>query len=385
MPRNKPGPLTPMPSVKLAYVIARPRKDGTFRVKFFVPERLRPYGWPAERTLPFTGTRTGNLNDADEVARIFADAKSLYEQLMNARLGAEPGPKPYSIPALARIWQDPEGFYWPRLKPRTRRFYEKVMATHVIPWSTVNGDPDVRSLKRPMVVTFLRTFKDYPHVAKHVRATLQSLMTVALDEGWMELNPVAGIKLVGPAKTHVDLWTAADVDQHIDEAIAMGWIGGARLVLALWETCARVTDAMVWRRGEHYDPASGMFSYDTNKTDEEVADLPISARLQDLLNTPLTLHLVTDPAGLPYEPVRDDNRLTKDFRRLNDRCASKGGRRLVLRQLRHSAINDAIDKGATLEGVQSATAHASERTVKIYVRRNNKRATEVQRLRGIVK
>lgn len=386
MTSKKNGPQTQMPSVKLdlpPYVIARPRADGTFRVKFFVPARLRPYGWPAERTLPFTGTRTGNLNDPDEVARIFADAQALYDQLMAARMGAEAGPKPFSIPALAHIWQDPDGFYWSKLAPRTRRFYEKVMAAHVYPWSAANGDRDIRGLDRVQVLAFLRLFQDRPHVQKHVRATLQQLMTVALDEGWIDMNPVAGIRLSNPTRTRITRWMKEDVDQHVDMALSIGWIGGARLILALWETCARVTDAMIWRRGEHYDPA-GVFNYDTNKTDEEVADLPISARLRDLLNTPATLHLIVDPAELPYEAVRDDNRLGKDFRRLNDRVVAAGGRRLILRQLRHSAINDALDAGATPKSVQSVTAHASERTLNIYVRRSNKRATEVQRLRGIV-
>ena len=373
MANRKNGRPTQMPSVKLdfpPYVIVKPpRKDGTHRVVFLVPARLRPSGWPAERTLPCTGTRTGNLNDPDEVARIIADAKRLHAELLAARLGAEAGPKPFSIPALARIWQDPDGFYWSKLAPRTRRFYEKVMAAHVYPWSAANGDRDIRGLDRVQVLAFLRLFQDRPHVQKHVRATLQQLMAVALDEGWIDLNPVAGIRLSNPTRTRITRWMKEDVDQHVNMALSIG--------------CARVTDAMIWRRGEHYDP-SGVFNYDTNKTDEEVADLPISARLRDLLNTPATLHLITDPAGLPYEAVRDDNRLGKDFRRLNDRVVAAGGRRLILRQLRHSAINDALDAGATPKSVQSVTAHASERTLNIYVRRSNKRATEVQRLRGIV-
>jgi len=141
---------------------------------------------------------------------------------------------------------------------------------------------------------------------------------------------------------------------------------------------------MIWRRGEHYDPSTGRFNYETNKTSEEVADLPISQRLRELFDDPITLHLVLDPSGQPYEAVRDDNRTGKDFRRLNDKVVAAGGRRLVLRQLRHSAINHALDCGATLEGVKSATAHASDRTLQIYVRRSAKRAAKVQQLRGII-
>lgn len=388
MTRPKNGQRTPMPSVKLdlpPYVIVRgPRADGTYRVVFAVKKSLRPSGWPAERTLPIEN-RKGDLSDPVEVAAIIRDAENFHAELLAMRLGAEPSDAPYSIPALAKIWQDPAGDYWPNLKPRTRRFYEKVMAAHIIPWSKSNRDADIRSLDRPAMLALFRLFNDRPHVRKHVRSTIQQLMTVAMDEGWITSNPVQGIRLKGPPKTKATIWTAEDVDAHVAMATQMGWIGWARCILALWETCARVTDAMIWMRGAHYDPANGLFNYDTNKTDEEVVDLPISDRLRKMLDEPPTLFLVTGPDGLPYEAVRDDNRMGKDFRRLNDRVVAAGGRRLVLRFLRHGAINHAFDCAATEKGVQSLTAHSSDRTLNIYARRSAKRALEVQKLRGIVK
>lgn len=67
----------------LRHVSVRPRADGTFRVLFEVPVRLRPRGWPATRPLPATG-RTGRL-DATEVAAIKTDAKRLMADLERAR------------------------------------------------------------------------------------------------------------------------------------------------------------------------------------------------------------------------------------------------------------------------------------------------------------
>lgn len=71
----------------LPYVSFRPRQDGTFRVLFEVPARLRPAGWPSTRPLP-AQKRRGNLEDPDEVARIVADAKRLLSELEKARLVA---------------------------------------------------------------------------------------------------------------------------------------------------------------------------------------------------------------------------------------------------------------------------------------------------------
>lgn len=74
----------------LAYVSIRPRADGTHRVLFEVPARLRPPGWPATRPLPLTHERRGNLGDKSEVAAIKVDARRLVVQLEEARRAGRP-------------------------------------------------------------------------------------------------------------------------------------------------------------------------------------------------------------------------------------------------------------------------------------------------------
>ncbi len=71
----------------LPYVSFRPRQDGTFRVLFEVPARLRPPGWPSTRPLP-AQNRRGNLEDSDEVERIIVDGKRLLAELEKARHAA---------------------------------------------------------------------------------------------------------------------------------------------------------------------------------------------------------------------------------------------------------------------------------------------------------
>lgn len=74
---------TPDALRKLPYVVVRPRADGTWRVLFEVPARIRPLGWPATRPLPVWG-RTGQL-EAEEVAAIRADAAKMLADLQGAR------------------------------------------------------------------------------------------------------------------------------------------------------------------------------------------------------------------------------------------------------------------------------------------------------------
>ena len=69
----------------LPYVTFRQRQDGTHRVLFEVPARVRPMGWKACRPLPLTYRRAGDLMDPGEVAAIKEDARCLFAQLGKAR------------------------------------------------------------------------------------------------------------------------------------------------------------------------------------------------------------------------------------------------------------------------------------------------------------
>ena len=70
---------------ELDYVTFRRREDGTYRVLFEVPSRLRPDGWNATTPLPIVGKRTGKLDNA-EVTAIRRDAKMLIARLKHERL-----------------------------------------------------------------------------------------------------------------------------------------------------------------------------------------------------------------------------------------------------------------------------------------------------------
>lgn len=75
---------TPPALHDVPYLAVKPRADGSARVLFSVPARLRPPGWPPNRPLPVHG-RTGQLDEA-EVAAIKVDAARFLAELERARL-----------------------------------------------------------------------------------------------------------------------------------------------------------------------------------------------------------------------------------------------------------------------------------------------------------
>lgn len=85
-PKAAPGrPGVPAQLLGLPYVTFRPRVDGTHRVLFEVPARVRPMGWRASRPLPLTYPRAGDLTDPGEVEAIKEDGRKLFKQLEMAR------------------------------------------------------------------------------------------------------------------------------------------------------------------------------------------------------------------------------------------------------------------------------------------------------------
>ena len=144
----------PMPSVQQElgkYVSVRVRKDGTARVLFEVPARLRPSHWPSTRPLPIEGRR-GDLSDAAEVARIQNDARRLYAELMSARTGApKVDPNARSFTTLVEAWKSSQA--WKDNKPRTNKGYEECLR-EIKAWETANN-PDPAALTVPDIEAFI--------------------------------------------------------------------------------------------------------------------------------------------------------------------------------------------------------------------------------------
>lgn len=86
--KAKPGPKAkPKGPTDLGkYVVMKLRANGRYAVYFQVPKRLRPNGWRPTINLPLDEPRSGDMNDRKEVARIRADAASLFRSMNRERL-----------------------------------------------------------------------------------------------------------------------------------------------------------------------------------------------------------------------------------------------------------------------------------------------------------
>lgn len=387
-PKPTPGISTPMPSSVRSlgpYVVLKPLSGGRGRAYFQVPARLRPHGWSptirllADRPL---ADRVERLSDDDFAALVLAGAERR-RALEMARTGSDSAPPRRSLQTLIDTWR--RSTEWDGLTEKTREGYgwsiKKIQA-----WSDVTGHPDPTGLTRAGADRFLSTFNDRPTTKRQLKTALSLVMDQAVALGWRTDNPVRGIRVKVP-KTKALIWEQADVDAYVQTALGQGMRSIALIVLLEWEIGQRLTDVRGFRPGREYDAERGVFSFEQSKTDAPVV-IEISATLQVLLR-----ELVDDEQLFLFRNERTgkaytENRLSKTFGWVRHAVVKAGGRRLVLRQLRHSCIVQLARAGCTVPEIASITGHSIAsvgRILSVYLPRDSTVARNAQMKRGIVR
>jgi integrase len=383
-----------MPTVTLSlgkYVVLKKRAGGTSRAYFQVPARLRPYGWSPAIPLPRTAERTGNL-DAAEVAAIKRDAEALYGELMQAKTGDTVRPPERSMSTLVDAWQrSPE---WADLTDKTRIGYG-TSVKKILAWSKSCGHPDPSTLPRSAVMQFLSSFdaetgadgavtRARPTAKRQTLAALRLVLEQAVHRGWRTDNPARGIRVKVP-KTKATIWEQADVDLYVKAARETGIPSIALIILLEWEIGQRLTDVRAFRPGGEYDAERGIFSFRQSKTDEAV-HIEVSVGLRELLAKAGEGQMFlfrNERTGKAYT----ENRLSKTFGWVRKAAVKAGGRRLILRQLRHSCIVQLARAGCTVPEIASITGHtlgSVNSILSVYLPRDSAVARAAQVKRGLV-
>lgn len=376
-----------MPSVKLElgkYVTLRPRKDGTFRVFFQVPKRLRPSGWLALIPLPVGGERRGDLTDAAEVVRIQEDAADLYLKLQAARDPSVDVPAPArSMPALNRLWQQTQDFK--KNKPRTQRNYVKAAAL-IEGWSETVSHPPVAKMGADKVEAFLAIYDDRPTTKKQLKVVLKLMLGYAKKLKWITDNPAEDIQIKIP-KSKVAIWELPDVVLYAEACIDAGRPSLAAMIWTEWEIGQRLTDVCLFQLGRQYSANQRMFSFEQSKTDAPV-DIEVSERLAAMIEACRvegSLYLfVNEATGRPWL----EKELSQAFAYIRTtRILKNGGPYRLLRQLRHSCVVQLARAGCTIPEIAAITGHSLSSVEKIlghYLPRDSKVARNAQVKRGLI-
>jgi integrase len=333
------------------YVVIRPRAAGLHSVAFEVPKRLRPEGWPPTIPLP-AENRNGNLEDAEEISRIRADAAALLEQLNKHRAGTGSPQTTRTWRALIAIYENSSGYA--SLKDASKKNYA-YYCSRLVKYFDDHPKLQPATIRESELEAVLAIWNGQDTKYNQFNM-LRLLLNKAVREGWRSDDPTAEIKCKRPKKKdrHVIIWEAEDVAAMQRACLEAGYISIAVLIQTQWEIGQRLTDARQFRFGEEYQ--DGIFRFNQSKTGAYVT-IPVSTSLKELLESygeQGEFLFVSPGSKQPFS----ESYLSAVFGRIRGQVTGYENRPLCLRHLRHSCVVQLARSGCTVPEIASITGHS---------------------------
>lgn len=396
MPETRQENLTPMrlKNFGLPHVITRQDKNG-IRL-YFAPQKNLPPSWfkvdgtKLSFRLPISeDDQRLNPNSRQFEIAVRRDHSFYLEKLEQDRQGViTPKYKPYTLSWLWNEWVTEQGEYahWNTIKPKTRQSYQ-LHEANVKAFCASLGSPHVKEITPQNLLDFRNSDIATQSVRDAALRVISILFGRAILKGQLETNPIQKLGKVKKNKTTakrpVLLWTQKDVDDYIAAAIEINWLGGAILVLGMWESMFRITDVCSWRKAQ-FD--GNTIYLDTSKTDR-ASFATMSDRFMGLLKQVDALFCITqrqDPNRI-YNPIKDERQLGRDIERLQKAVVDNGGRRLLFKHLRHSASTHAQECGVSKELIRINTGHVDDQMLdRVYIKESVEKSKQIAKKRGLI-
>lgn len=221
---------------------------------------------------------------------------------------------------------------WARYAPSTRRGYERILL-EIVRWN-----PNVRTLKRSEVRTFLDESPEGSRTQHYRAAVLSQLVEYAVDREVRRDNPAKGLKLTSTKRTRaVFIWPEQDLQMMIHAADAKGWPGIGTALLVAHDQGFRPTDTLNLSHGVQYQ--GDRFKFKCSKTRQWCAS-PATARV--------ALRIVQHD----LRPIPD-----VEFQR-RFLILRRKRKELVFAQLRHTHVVKALRAGLTPAEIACRTGHS---------------------------
>lgn len=259
------------------------------------------------------------------------------EQFMRAyqsAFGTPPKPiSPHASGTLAKLVEDYyRSIEFANLKPSSQSLYRSVLD----PIAERDGHRLVRDMPRDKVRKIIEEIgTTRPGMANLTRKALRRLLSYAVDTGWRNDNPVAGIKQYKLGTHHT--WTDAEL-----AAFEAHWPVGTRERLAyalLGYLGQRVSDTVLMRRS---DISNGSITVVQEKTGAELG-LPIHPVLLAAMKAyPVKgMHLIGDRYGRPIGSRALSHLIKRATKAagLPSHCVPHGLRKALMRRLAEIECN----------------------------------------------
>lgn len=220
------------------------------------------------------------------------------------------------------------------------------------------GDLPVRGMKPAHAAKILATLDDKPGARSNLRKALANAFNLAVTQGVMAANPLAGLRLPRKAAKGFRPWTSDDVARF-----AAKWPTGTRerLALALLLYTGQRRSDVVRMGRQHIEGQSLRVVQRKTGTDLLIPMHP--ALRQELASLPRgQLTFLQTQQGAPFSPAG----FTNWFR---DRAKAAGVADGSPHGLRKAAANMLAEAGATANEIMAVTGHKNLSEVTLYTAR----------------
>lgn len=342
------------------YMRAYPRSDGRVRLRFEVPPRLRPDGWPPSKPIYLDGEDgidLDNLTPAQD-AELDRQAKAHYIDFSRFKARAEGGAALEPVSELTvdawsqavAIRRDSEK--WRRLAERTQESYAhthrqllKACRRLGLSLETTTESAFERALRPQFGSEWTR---------KLIYSELKVLVDHAIVEG-LRSPHLLFRQQVRPPEVSLQLWEEADLHALVRSALYHNEVGLARLMLFQWEVGQRLTSARNFRYGHQY--RDSMVIHRCRKTRREVRIPILNPTARTLLDRDFAHGEYMFVRRLDGEPYTERN-LSRAFADLRKRTPGYEESELTIRTLRHTCILQLARAGCYVPEIASVTGHA---------------------------
>ncbi|CAN5808031.1 site-specific integrase [soil metagenome] len=255
------------------------------------------------------------------------------------------------------------------LKPKTLASYDSNLRVHVLP---VFGDYELRHVDRMTVeewVADLQASGLGPSAVRQARQVLNSMMKLAVEAGYLLVNPVTGV--TAPRQDDREmLFLSAEEVERLAAAIQPPY---ATLVYLLAYGGLRWGEAVALRRkrchllrsrvevAESLAEARGRLDFGTTKTHQRRM-VVIPGFLRELLAAHLAARVGDDQEALVFtsregQPLRNSNFRRRVWHRATAEAGLAEG--LRIHDLRHTCASLLIAQGAHPKAIQVHLGHSS--------------------------
>ena len=258
------------------------------------------------------------------------------------------------------IWRPFKEDHISKLKPRTRKEYQRLYRLHIAPELDRKR---VEDLSREDIAALHRKMKDKPRAANFCLAVISVFMN------WCELqglrptnsNPVRGIKKY-PEISHERFLTPEEVEaigKALEEELEKGNVYAVAAVRLLLLTGARLNEILTLK-WDYVDLENGLLVLPDSKTGKKAIVLNAAAR--QILET------LPREQDNPYvicgrKQGRHLVNLQKPWRRIRKRAGLEDVR---LHDLRHTFASWAAKKGGSLPQISAILGHKQAQTTQRY-------------------